>query len=332
MLSGNYRSDTNDAIDVLFVVVTYNSEKYIEQCVKSIEEVMVRSGNIVFRACVVDNSSIDGTREILNRLERCHSWLSTILLNKNVGFGAGNNAAIKRHFSKSYFLLNVDAYLIGDSISPALAALNQDNRIGVIGVPLVYPDGTPQSSAFTSSSWHRWLLLILGIRPLVIWLLKYQIIKKALMLSSYSRNFANTHGKPLGSVSMPSNSAVAYSAKVSDVDWVSGAAMILTAPLVQHSGGFDENIFLYGEDEDICITAKALGYTVKIIDTVPVAHHLGWGASEYKPKVALMKYTSLKYFIRKNVEGKFSRFLMRALLPVYVYGWRFPLVIFIRGR
>jgi len=97
--------------------------------------------------------------------------------------------------------------------------------------------------------------------------------------------------------------------------------MLLSSNFVKESRGFDSNIFLYGEDEDLCIDARRRGYSVMALQTPPVVHKLGWGGdSGFQPRVARMKYDSLKYFIRKNIDGNFNRFMMQILLPFYVYG------------
>jgi len=315
-------------IEVLIVVVTYNSVQYIENCLRSVNETFAVDGKFSFLACVVDNCSVDGTRNILEKIKSEYDWLRIVLLDENVGFGAGNNVAMKSYSAGSYFLLNVDAYFVGDSISEALKATQRDKNIGVLGVPLVYPDGTPQSSSFVLSTWHRWLLSILGARSLLVWLLRFKFLRYLISKSKYGHSFAVTHSKPIVNFSKFEKLNSSYTGRLTNVDWVSGAAMLLTASFVADSGGFDEKIFLYGEDEDICITARKHNYSVKTVDTLPIAHFLGWGASEFKPQLALLKYQSLRYFIQKNVDGKINRVLMRVLLPVYVYKWRVTIMLF----
>ena len=84
--------------------------------------------------------------------------------------------------------------------------------------------------------------------------------------------------------------------------------MIMSFDFVKSSGGFDPKIFLYGEDEDICIQAQNLGFLVETIETIPVVHKLGWNCRKsFSPRVASLKYNSLKYFITKNVKGSSVR-------------------------
>ena len=53
---------------------------------------------------------------------------------------------------------------------------------------------------------------------------------------------------------------------------VLGAAMVLRADLAKRLGGFDEDFFLYGEDEDICLRARKLGFSIGFISGAVVKH------------------------------------------------------------
>jgi GT2 family glycosyltransferase len=80
------------------------------------------------------------------------------------------------------------------------------------------------------------------------------------------------------------------------VDWVCGAAMLLREEVrTQLTGGFDPNIFLYGEDEDLCIETFKNGWQIEQLQVQPVIHELGWGKNRKQFKiVAKYKADSLK--------------------------------------
>ena len=218
-------------------------------------------------------------------------------------------------------MINVDAWLVADSLSPALAHISTSLQTGIIGLPLVYPDGAPQTYAFLPSAWHRWFLLIIGARGLAKRLARFAPARALMQLFPFTRNFAANHSKP-GLELEDSNALMARATyEVRPAHWVAGAAMVLSQEFVTASGGFDPDIFLYGEDEDLCIQAHRLGFAVETLATVPIVHKLGWESSKgFQPHVARLKYKSLRYFISKNVTPQFNRTVMQALLPFYVYG------------
>lgn len=318
--------------DSLIVIVTYNSEKDVENCIRSVDKYFpsVHTGQAA--VCVVDNASSDKTPSILERLNAEFDWLNIFRQPENLGFGRANNVAFSKIKSNAYFLLNADAYLVADSLTPALELMKSKPEIGVMGLPLVFPDGRPQSFSYVFSSWHRWLLFLIGARNVAILFLRNRCISKFLTAIPYGQNFVRTHARP----PLDTNNAAALqevaTLELQSADWVSGAAMLLSHDFVRASGGFDPNIFLYGEDEDLCIQAHNNGFDVVTLSTIPVVHVLGWGGNSFRPKVARMKYDSLRYFIKKNIKGRFSRVLMRALLPFYVYGKHAPKMIFGRSE
>lgn len=305
----------------VIVVVTYNSAKDIEKCLRSLSVHFHPLSIGLANVHVVDNASSDETPKILAQLAEEYDWLKVHFLNQNLGFGPGNNVVLNRVQAKAFVLLNADAWLIADSLSPALAHLADSPKSGIIGLPLVYPDGSPQTYAFLPSAWHRWLLLVLGFRGLAKAIVSFGPFRSLMKLSPFSRNFAENHGKPPLNINDPAAISATGTGEIDSVAWVAGAAMVISPRFIEASGGFDPEIFLYGEDEDLCIQAHNLGFLVETMQTPPVVHKLGWGGSGgFRPQVAKLKYDSLKYFISKNVPNTVNRLMMRLLLPVYVYG------------
>lgn len=317
---------------LLIVIVTYNSRGDIEKCIRSIDRFgACFTANGSLRVCVIDNASTDGTRKVLEGLATEFSWLDIKLLEKNLGFGCANNVALKEYVADVFFLLNADAWLIGDCLSPVVNRIQNDRSVGVVGIPLRFPDGRPQTHAYSFSSWQRWTLYLIGVRSIVLRLIDSPMIARLLGELPLGRTFVATHSAPPIDFADKNALANEETLEVQSVDWVCGAAMALSRKFVMESGGFDPRIFLYGEDEDLCIDAHKRGFKVETLKTVPVVHVLGWGKKTFRPKVAKMKYDSLSYFIKKNVPSVIDRLMMRALLPFYVYGWRALLLAHIRG-
>lgn len=56
---------------------------------------------------------------------------------------------------------------------------------------------------------------------------------------------------------------------------VLGACQIASASLLHEIGGFDEDFFLYGEDQDICLRIRKRGFEIGFIDDAVIMHHGG---------------------------------------------------------
>src|SRR5581483_3775327 len=57
-----------------------------------------------------------------------------------------------------------------------------------------------------------------------------------------------------------------------EVAWVSGAAMLVDDAAFKGIGGFDEKLFLYTEDEDLCLRLRCTSASVIYEPAVTVRH------------------------------------------------------------
>ena len=296
-------------MDLTIVVVTYNSQRFVRGCLGSLRARMPKR----YRAqvVVVDNASQDASAEII-RSE--FPEVQLVQAGANLGFGRGNNLGMAVAPARYYYLHNADAYLQGDSLDAALDLLEAHPGVGVAGLPLVFPDQSPQTGAYAFSGPVKWALQGLGvdrlarvvaIAPRLGWL------RAMLARLPMAQSFVRTHAKG----ALP---------EVTHVDWVCGAAMILReAVRADLGGGFDPAIFLYGEDEDLCIEARRKGWQVAQLGVAPVIHEFGW-ASGGKPsqQVARLKAESLKVFIDKHfARGSLRWLAMRAMLWLKKRAW-----------
>ena len=78
---------------VSVIIVNWNCEQFIEQCLLSLLAQTVKPFEII----LVDNSSSDGSVDIVRRF----SSIRLIELDQNTGFAAGNNFAIKAASTES---------------------------------------------------------------------------------------------------------------------------------------------------------------------------------------------------------------------------------------
>ena len=269
---------------------------------------------------IIDNASSDGTQISLKSLQNKHPNLQVTFLDKNIGFGPANNLGFTMVEANYHILLNADAWLLANSILPTIEIMSKQKNIAICGLPLIYPDGSPQTYTYSFSSWHRWLLSLMGIANIVKKLIRINLFAQLFQLFPYSRSYVTNQKKP--SLDISRINPEEYDATFQDVDWVCGAGMIISKSFIDKFGGFDTNIFLYGEDEDLCITAHNQGYRVITANVAPLVHMLGWNGDNSNPVVSDLKFMSLHYFIKKDIRNRVSQLLMKTLLPFYVYGYK----------
>jgi GT2 family glycosyltransferase len=289
---------------ICIVVVTFNDENHIPQLIASLERFALGRYPVV----VVDNLSTDQTRRLLSQYEH---RLTVRYLDRNTGFGAGNNVAFSCCDADAYFLLNSDAYLIGPTLEEVSQYLERNPNVGIVGVPLVYPDGSPQRFAYRHSGPLKWTLQALGID---------KVIPSAIKQSTAESQTKPTRTRDLCATS--DSSPCSGSLRDSQVDWVCGAAMVVTKQALIATGGFDENIFMYSEDEDLCLRVKQMGFDVRAIASTAVVHELGWGSNKTSKERVLMRLASNRYFVNKHFRHPLLRRYMLFLAPFRLGGLR----------
>jgi GT2 family glycosyltransferase len=82
---------------------------------------------------------------------------------------------------------------------------------------------------------------------------------------------------------------------------VMGACQISTASLLRELGGFDEDFFLYGEDQDLCLRVRKKGFQIGLIDEAVIMHHGGQSERNTLPaEVVRKKIRAELLFYRKH--------------------------------
>jgi N-acetylglucosaminyl-diphospho-decaprenol L-rhamnosyltransferase len=241
---------TRSACSVLVVIVNYRTSRLVIETLRSLEtEVAALPGLSVV---VVDNASGDGSSECLTNAVRDHGWsdwASVLPLEKNGGFSAGNNAAIRPVLESNaapryVLLLNPDTVVRPGAVRALFDFMESRPDVGLAGSRLEDPDGTPQQSAFRFpsilSELETSLRLRLSSRLLARWAVAPPVID---------------HAGP--------------------TDWVAGASMIVRREVFDAIGLLDEGYFLYYEEVDFCRRAFLAGWPCWYVPQSRVVHLVG---------------------------------------------------------
>jgi len=108
---------------VTVTIVTFNSGRYIAQCLESVLRQDYPSKEVI----VVDNASTDNTAAILKGFE---GRVRAVYNDENVGFAAGQNQAIALSEAEWCLVLNPDVQLMPDFVSMMVAAGAGDPNAG----------------------------------------------------------------------------------------------------------------------------------------------------------------------------------------------------------
>jgi GT2 family glycosyltransferase len=256
-------------IDVSVIVVNWNVRDLLRECLRSALE----DGGIPperLELVVVDNDSRDGSAEMV-RAE--FPQLPLIANRDNVGFGRANNQALPLCHGRYVLLLNPDTRVLPGALAALVRHMDETPDAAVMGCRLLNADGSLQR--WTGGAYPRLLnvvnhyffvdrLLPPGWRPMPLYL---------------DRDVAHDI----------------------DVDWVSGAVMILRADRL---GGrlFDPHYFMYGEDMELCHRLKRAGGRVVYTPVASIVHYQGESMKQQDADVMLSSLKGPRQFY-KHVRG-----------------------------
>jgi len=282
--------------DLSIVIVTWNSESYIDECLASVFETVE---DIQAEVIVVDNRSTDRTVSILKR------WPEVKLISNddNLGFAAASNIGIKATSGRYIALLNPDTKVAPDSFKVALRFLEQQRKVGVLGAKLTTPDGHVQVPCTTTfrSIWDE-LCIQLGLTKL---------FPKSRVFARHPMSWWDH-------------------STIREVDVVSGAFMMIRREVIDQCGGLDERLPMYGEEEDFCYRVKCNGWHVVYHPDVKILHYGGGSIKQLgisTPRVNM--YLSHDYLARKYhgivgflvIRGlRTIGFLIRAVASILYWG------------
>jgi hypothetical protein len=227
---------------------------------------------------VVDNASTDGTAEMV---ARAHPEVTLLRNESNLGFARANNRGLAAAQGRYLVLLNSDTVPPPECLTKMVEFMDAHPRAGAASPRLVRPDGTPQPYAF-------------GDDPSPLYLLRRALAHR-------SRGYLHHWG-----VDEPIR-----------VDWVSGACMVVRRETLDATGGLDENIFMYFEDNDWCRRMRLKGWEVWCNPAAEIVH-IGGASLNQNPRARAAYYESLAYFYRKHygrLPGALMGLLVKARPP-----------------
>jgi N-acetylglucosaminyl-diphospho-decaprenol L-rhamnosyltransferase len=124
-------------VDVSIVVVTWNSERWIDGCLRSLEDA---AGSLHCEVLVHDNASKDGSR----RIAASHEHVLLYEADRNLGFAAGINRSIAQSSGRYIFLLNPDCVVGAGAVGNLVDFLDQNPSIAAAAPLLLDDAGEPQ--------------------------------------------------------------------------------------------------------------------------------------------------------------------------------------------
>jgi N-acetylglucosaminyl-diphospho-decaprenol L-rhamnosyltransferase len=252
-------------VDLAIVIVSFNASDDLDRTLESLHAAPPAATTAVV---VVDNASRDGSAAMVR--ER---WpdVGLIEAGANLGFSRANNIGIRATRSEFILLLNSDTIVPPGAIDALLGELRAHPEAAVMGPRLVDRSGRPEISFGRM------------IGPFT------ELGQKA-MGRLYDRDFSLARRWVQRQTSQPR-----------EVDWVSGACLLVRRADADAAGLLDERFFLYTEDVDFCAAVRAHGRTVRFTPDVEIVHARG-RSRRHDPGAAVAAYrrSQLAFYVKHH--------------------------------
>lgn len=278
-------SNENYLFKISVIIVNYNVEYFLEQCLNSVKKALENVSGEVF---VVDNNSIDNSVEMV----RAKFPEFQLIANKdNRGFSKANNQAIEISKGEYVLLLNPDTVVEEDTFEKVVDFMDKHPQAGGLGVRMLDGKGKflPESKRGLPT-------------PTVAF---YKIFGLSKIFPK-SKRFGQYH---LGHLS---------EFETNEIDILSGAFMLMRHDTLKKVGLLDEAFFMYGEDIDLSYRIVKGGYKNYYFPETRIIHYKGESTKKSSVNYVFVFYRAMVIFAEKHFSQKNAK-LFSFLINMAIY-------------
>ena len=235
--------------NVTFIIVTYNSEQVINNCLNSLPKEASK--------IIIENSNNIETK---NYLEKKYDNIK-VFMSENEGMGASNNKGINKSSTQFVFVINPDTVFKNDTIKNIFEEAKSIDDFAII--------------------------------------------------SPVNTDINHPNYKSSGKI---------FTTNIIEADSVDGFAMLINKKKFDENNFFDENFFLFLENDDLCKRIKKLGNNIYVIKNAFIDHK-GFSSSTEIDKDKLENLRNWhwmwsKFYFNKKHYGFFQAFF--SILPSFI--------------
>lgn len=270
-------------MDVSIIIVNYNTKELTAQTINSVYK-MTRG--ISFEVILVDNASIDGSKDYFQTDNR----INYIYSEENLGFGRANNLGLSVAKGRNILFLNPDTVLINNAIKILSDYIDQHNNVGACGGNLFNEDMMP------TISYRR-------IFPGILYEFSYLFLHIPEKLFYRKTRLHNTTNKPFS------------------VANISGADLMVKKCVLDRVGYFSPVYFMYYEETDLCFRISKARYRIMSVPTARIQHLEGKSfKSAFDPMRIRVSEKGRDNFYKQNYSRlyhKIANFIYRITLNLH---------------
>jgi GT2 family glycosyltransferase len=281
-------------MDLSIIIVSFNTRKLIKECIESLTR---NTKGIKYEIIVIDNNSKDESAELVRKMSKKNANVKLIENKRNFGFAKANNQGIKKALGRYYLLLNSDTKVSDNILGEMISWMDRNPRVGISSCSLLNKDKSVQGTG--------------GYFPYMVRVISWMTIQDLPFVDWFIKPFHPMHTK---SFLVKGNRF--YKTR-KQLDWVTGAFMVIRCEVVDDIGYLDEKYFMYVEEVDFCYRAKKAGWQVWYLPKWSIVHY--GGASGTSELAVISEYKGIKRFYKKHFP-KWQYPILRVFLKIGALG------------
>lgn len=253
--------------DLSITICSWNTIDDLRACLASLTAIRDEAN---FEVIVIDNNSEDGSPVMVADE---FTWVRLEAMSKNLGFVGGQNHGAAVRKGRHVLPLNSDTVVFPHAIRGLLDYLESHPEVGIVAPKLFNPDGTLQFSCRRFPN------------PLAA-LFRNTLLGRLFPNNRFTKEYLMTdfaHDGP------------------KEVDWVSGAALLVRDTLVDEIGLFDPDFVMFCEDVDLCFQAWKRGKKVIYLPEYHITHAIGRSTDKAPNRMIGRFHRSMYLFYSKNI-------------------------------
>lgn len=295
-------SYTADNFDVSVIIVNWNSGKYLEETINSLQEKTI---DISYEIILVDNNSNkeDVSYLYLENLAQINN-VTIIKSDENLGFAKANNRGMEFAKGRNLLILNPDIILHNNVLKILSNFLDNNEEAAMVGPKVLNYDGSFQHTCLRGQPYPKDTLFhIIGLSK------KYSNDEKYNKFALLHLNIDD----------------------LNECSGLSGCCMMVKKALYDDIGGMDESFFMYEEETDWCFRTIKNGKNIIYNPEAVVTHYQGVTTKKIKVKSIWIFTQSMMKFFKKHFWNDYNVF-QKVFWTVLIYGNFFLKLIIVKAR
>jgi len=273
------------SVQISIVIISYNVEAFLEQCLYSVYKA---ANNLEIEIFVVDNNSVDNSVEMV---KSNFPDIKLICNTENKGFAYACNQAIKVSKGEYTLLLNPDTVIQEGSLLLCKNFMDEHPVSGALGVRMINGKGkflpeSKRSLPTPASAFYK----MFGFSTL---------FPKSKVFGKYQLQYIDEN-------------------EIHKVEVLSGAFMFIRKNVLDKIGLLDEDFFMYGEDIDLSYRILEANYDNYYFPKTTIIHYKGESTKKSSIKYVKIFYNAMLIFAAKHYKGK-KQYLFRIAIYFAIY-------------